>query len=108
MIVGNKCDLTDIRQVETSEGQEFAQKNGHSFMETSASENINVENAFQLLFNNIYEKKKNENLSSINNKKNSEEKNEKSNIVIFNEKTETNNNSEGISKNLGTSKGCAC
>jgi hypothetical protein len=32
MIVGNKCDLSDLRQVDTTEAKEFAEKKGFLFM----------------------------------------------------------------------------
>ena len=47
VLCGNKCDCSDSeRQVLTSEGQSFADKYGYPFIETSAKDNINVEEAF--------------------------------------------------------------
>jgi len=46
MLVGNKCDLNHLRQVETSEAEEFAQKNNLSFKETSAQDGTNVDQSF--------------------------------------------------------------
>eukprot|EP01083_Nonionella_stella_P161838 530544_1 len=41
ILVGNKCDLEESRQVPTSEGQELADKWGVPFIETSAKDSIN-------------------------------------------------------------------
>ncbi len=49
MLVGNKADLRHLRAVPTEEAKSFAEKNGLSFMETSALDATNVENAFQRL-----------------------------------------------------------
>ncbi|CAL9196410.1 ras-related protein RABA1f-like [Musa acuminata AAA Group] len=46
MVVGNKADLCHIRAVLVEEAQAFASKEKAFFMETSALESINVENAF--------------------------------------------------------------
>eukprot|EP00299_Pterocystis_sp_00344_P010734 c487_g1_i1.p1 GENE.c487_g1_i1~~c487_g1_i1.p1 ORF type:complete len:233 (-),score=46.00 c487_g1_i1:95-745(-) len=54
MLVGNKCDLRHLRAVPTSESQSFAEKQGLSFIETSALDSTNVELAFQTLLTEIY------------------------------------------------------
>lgn len=46
MLVGNKCDLEDKREVETAEGEELAKQIGCQFKETSAKTRENVEAAF--------------------------------------------------------------
>jgi len=46
VLVGNKCDLKDERQVEYSEGQELATKWGVPFYESSARQKINNEVCF--------------------------------------------------------------
>lgn len=43
MLIGNKSDLEDQRQVQLSEGQELAEKHDLFFMETSALKNDNNE-----------------------------------------------------------------
>jgi len=45
-IVGNKCDLKEDRAVSKEEGEALAGKMGAIFYETSAKENINVEEMF--------------------------------------------------------------
>ncbi|KAG6526670.1 ras-related protein Rab2BV [Zingiber officinale] len=54
MMAGNKSDLTHLRAVSENDGQEFAEKEGLSFLETSALESHNVEKAFQTVLTEIY------------------------------------------------------
>ncbi|KAG8732541.1 Ras- protein Rab-2A [Ceratobasidium sp. 423] len=49
MLVGNQIDLSDLRKVETSEGEAFALQNGLLFTEISATKGTGVEDAFQTL-----------------------------------------------------------
>lgn len=49
MLVGNKSDLRHLRAVPTDEARAFAEKNGLSFLETSALDSTNVETAFQTI-----------------------------------------------------------
>jgi len=56
VLIGNKCDLAEQREIPTEEGQKFAKDNGMLFMETSARTGFNVENAFRTAAENIYEK----------------------------------------------------
>ncbi|KAA0202053.1 hypothetical protein HAZT_HAZT003581 [Hyalella azteca] len=46
MLVGNKSDLRHLRSVPTEEAKGFAEKEGLSFIETSALDSTNVETAF--------------------------------------------------------------
>mmetsp|Transcript_12816 Transcript_12816/g.39406 ORF Transcript_12816/g.39406 Transcript_12816/m.39406 type:complete len:217 (-) Transcript_12816:2012-2662(-) len=54
MLVGNKCDLKHLRTVSTDEGSSFAEKNNLSFIETSALDATNVEDAFSQILTEIY------------------------------------------------------
>ena len=49
ILIGNKSDLVDDREIKTEEGQAFANRNGMKFMETSAKMNTNVNEAFETL-----------------------------------------------------------
>lgn len=55
MLVGNKSDLNHLRAVPESEAQEMAEKDGLTFLETSALEANNVEKAFQTILLDIYQ-----------------------------------------------------
>ncbi|XP_049770944.1 ras-related protein Rab-11A isoform X3 [Schistocerca cancellata] len=54
MLVGNKSDLRHLRAVPTDEAKMFAERNGLSFIETSALDSTNVETAFQNILTEIY------------------------------------------------------
>lgn len=54
MLVGNKSDLRHLRSVQTEDAQAFCEKEGLSFIETSALESTNVELAFQNILTQIY------------------------------------------------------
>uniref|UniRef100_A0A0K8RLG2 Putative gtp-binding protein n=1 Tax=Ixodes ricinus TaxID=34613 RepID=A0A0K8RLG2_IXORI len=56
MILGNKCDMNDLRQVSRERGEKLAVEHGIKFMETSAVSSINVEDAFYTLARDIKEK----------------------------------------------------
>ncbi|KAL6106729.1 uncharacterized protein ACO6RY_10531 [Pungitius sinensis] len=46
MILGNKCDMSDRRQVSKDRGEKLAIDYGVKFLETSAKSSLNVEEAF--------------------------------------------------------------
>ncbi|KAF2076641.1 hypothetical protein CYY_002070 [Polysphondylium violaceum] len=54
MMVGNKSDLEMSREVPTKEAQAFAESNKISFLETSALNSTNVNQAFERLLTDIY------------------------------------------------------
>ena len=56
VLVGNKCDLEDCREVTEEEGKDFADKNGMLFFETSAKTGKNVEEVFKQATANIAQK----------------------------------------------------
>uniref|UniRef100_V9IF95 Ras-related protein Rab-8A n=1 Tax=Apis cerana TaxID=7461 RepID=V9IF95_APICE len=53
MLLGNKCELTEKRQVSKERGEQLAVEYGIKFMETSAKSSINVEEAFYTLARDI-------------------------------------------------------
>ena len=54
ILVGNKSDLKDAREVSTAEGKALAEAEGLFFMETSALDSSNVAAAFQTVVKEIY------------------------------------------------------
>lgn len=54
MLVGNKCDLKHLRAVSVEEGQNLAKDHSLLFMETSALDATNVEEAFHLVLEEIF------------------------------------------------------
>lgn len=54
MLVGNKSDLRHLRSVNTDDAQAYCEKEGLSFIETSALESTNVEKAFHQILTEIY------------------------------------------------------
>ena len=53
MLVGNKSDLRHLRAVPTEEARAFAEKNGLSFIETSALDSTNLEAALQTILTDL-------------------------------------------------------
>ena len=56
ILIGNKNDLEDQRQVTKEMGEEKAKELGLAFMETSACSGENLDKAFQMMINEIYKK----------------------------------------------------
>lgn len=56
LLIGNKCDLADKKQVTEAEGKELASVLHVEFLETSAKTGINVEDAFQKMATEIKNK----------------------------------------------------
>ncbi|WVZ03117.1 hypothetical protein V8G54_023923 [Vigna mungo] len=54
MLVGNKADLRHLRAVATDDAKAFAERENTFFMETSALESLNVDNAFTEVLTQIY------------------------------------------------------
>lgn len=57
IVLGNKWDLTDQRQVKYKEGQEFADSFGAYFAETTIKDCPTIDAAFQILIKTIYIKR---------------------------------------------------
>ncbi|KAG5586501.1 hypothetical protein H5410_046935 [Solanum commersonii] len=54
MLVGNKCDLENIRDVSVEDGKNLAEEEGLFFIETSALDSTNVKTAFEIVIREIY------------------------------------------------------
>ena len=53
ILIGNKCDLEERRKITYQEGKDFADSNGMKFIETSAKAATKVQEAFEILTNDI-------------------------------------------------------
>jgi Ras-related protein Rab-11A len=74
LVVGNKCDLENRRDVSTEEAAKFAEKYDLSFLETSALNRTNVDAAFTTLIQQIYKRQHQKNIVTS---ENTTEENEK-------------------------------
>ena len=54
IVIGNKSDLDDKRQVSYEEGENFAKNKGYNFYETSAKTGENINEAFNDIFEQLY------------------------------------------------------
>lgn len=54
MLIGNKSDLHHMRVVSIEDAQQFAQREGLSFLETSALDSTNIDKAFQTILSEIH------------------------------------------------------
>ncbi|XP_068252912.1 ras-related protein Rab-10-like isoform X1 [Nyctibius grandis] len=57
ILLGNKCDKESERVVPKQKGEKLAWEHGIPFFETSAKDNLNIEDAFSILTTEILEKK---------------------------------------------------
>ena len=60
LLIGNKCDLDNQRQVTKEQGEEKAKAFKVAFLETSASSGENLDVAFEMIMKEVYSKCKNE------------------------------------------------
>ena len=65
ILIGNKCDLDEEREISFEEGKKKADSYQIDFYETSAKNNINVENVFKYLTDKIVQMNQNEFLEGI-------------------------------------------
>ena len=64
ILIGNKCDLNDLRKIPINKGKEFADTYNMKFIETSAKNNVNINECFNILGKELIN-----NLDSKSNKK---------------------------------------
>ena len=57
ILLGNKCDLEDERQVQREEGEQIANEKGINFLETSNKNGINIKESVKVLVDMILKKK---------------------------------------------------
>ena len=81
LLIGNKNDLDNKREVNKEEAELKAQKNKFAFMETSAKDNNNVDKAFETLFKEIVKNYKDKNGGDIGEIKVKDENKENTNII---------------------------
>ena len=96
VLVGNKVDLEEKREVSKDEGQEFADQNGLMFLETSAKTAQNILEAFNISAKSI--------LSNI--KKNEKKPKENTNINLNKEKEKEKQAEASGNKIQNKKKGC--
>uniref|UniRef100_A0A7N0U334 Uncharacterized protein n=1 Tax=Kalanchoe fedtschenkoi TaxID=63787 RepID=A0A7N0U334_KALFE len=68
ILVGNKWDLEHIRAISPEEGKSIAESEGLFFIETSALDSTNVQEAFELVIREIYNNVRRKNLNSESSK----------------------------------------
>ena len=56
IIIGNKCDLEEKREILKEQGEEKANSFGCAFLETSALSGDNIEKGFEMMINDIFNK----------------------------------------------------
>jgi len=54
VLVGNKCDLAKKREVDTKDGKDAAREYGCHFIESSAKNDINIQEIFHSLINQLW------------------------------------------------------
>ena len=86
VLIGNKIDLKEEREVSYKEGENFAKKYNIKFFECSAKEGINIKEAFQCLIDNIIQLYKDEFLDD----KKDENKDNNNNKIVLNDKKSKN------------------
>ena len=62
ILIGNKCDLEDKREVPKEKGEEKARSFGCAFLETSALSGNNIEKGFEMMISEIFKKFGNESI----------------------------------------------
>ena len=77
MLVGNKQDLADMREVSVEDATQYAEAEGLMFLETSALDATNVNTAFHSVMKEIYNSFNRKTLSSVSNKSELVSKSEK-------------------------------
>ena len=57
ILIGNKCDLQSARAVTVEDAKLLAKDYGMEYLETSAAEDFNIDNAFRMMAKMVLERK---------------------------------------------------
>ena len=87
VLCGNKIDLKDQRSVSGNDAKTYADNNQCAYIETSAKDNVGIDEMFDNIADNIKKMKENEEANTNNNKSSN-----KGIIDINNQSNTTNNN----------------
>ena len=96
ILVGNKSDLKDKRQVNTEDAENKAKEMGIAYMETSALNAENVDKAFSWLIEEISKKLKKEDKEALEEENNTAKDVKESQTINLNT---TKKENEGLKKN---------
>ena len=99
VLFGNKCDLIEKRTISKEEAEEFALKNNLPYFETSAKNNININEGISKIANMANEYRINNNFE-INLKKDNKNKKQKNTKNKKDSEIKENNKNENIKKEL--------
>ena len=90
VLIGNKCDLKEKREISREEGENEAQKNGFLFFETSNKDGTNVEEATLALISKVAELRKRQNQNPQNDESNKNNQDQKKSAKLEIKKTKNN------------------
>ena len=107
VLVGNKKDLENDREVDEQSGRDFADKYNLNFFETSSKTGENVNLAFEELVNEVVKSNNNVNKNEIKNKNNTENKTEDiNNNINTNQTYKLNLNNHQINNKIKPKNKC--
>ena len=111
-LIGNKCDLNNIKVIDTETGQKLADEYGIKFFETSVKNSVNIEKIFtciaQDIFSNLVSSSQSQNTINYNNYNDSYTNSinttislngNKNNNTTMNKNDNTNDNTNDTRKN---------
>ena len=102
VLVGNKSDCNDKRQVNFEEGDNLAKEKGFPFFETSVKENININEVFIAIIDKLFDleiKLKNEKEGENQKLKKDDKKNDKVKKCCLDKKKNINNDNNNNNNN---------
>jgi len=90
ILIGNKCDLKEEREIDKEEGENEAKKHGFLFFETSNKDGTNVEEATLALISKVAELRKRQNQNPQNDESNKNNQDQKKSAKLEIKKTKNN------------------